>query len=58
MEKSHDQKNPWPPEESIKMHNIPQNSMDDEPTKKEIKEAMKDPRFQNKMDRILNLDKE
>ena len=39
----------------VKLH---QYSMDYEPTKKEIKEAMKEPRFQKTMDRILNLDKE
>ena len=32
--------------------------MDDEPIEKKIKEAMKDPRFQKTIDRILNLDKE
>ena len=58
MEKSNDQKNFWPPEESFKIHKIPQNSIDDEPTEKEIKEAMKGLRFQKAMDRILNLYKE
>ena len=58
MEKSHDQKNLWPPEESVKMHKTPQNSIDDEPTEKDIKKAMKDPKFQKIMDKILNLDKE
>ena len=46
MEKSNDQKNPWPLEEPIRSHHLPQYSIDDEPTNKDIKEAMRDPRFQ------------
>ena len=56
MEKSHDQKIPWSIEESAKMQQIPQSVMDDEPTEKDIKEVMKDPRFQKTMDKILSLD--
>ena len=58
MEKSHDQKSPWSTEESTKMQRTPQSFMDDEITEKDIKEAMKDPRFQKTMDKILSLDKE
>ena len=29
MEKLHDQKNPWPPKEFIKMHKPPHNDMDE-----------------------------
>ena len=45
MKKSHDQKSLWSTEESAKMQQTPQSVMDDEIMKKDIKEAMKDPRF-------------
>ena len=58
MKKSHDQKSPWSTEESAKMQQTLQSVMDDEIIEKDIKEAMKDSRFQKTMDKILSLDKE
>ena len=54
MEETNTYENPWP----IETIRSSRQSMDDEPTKVEIKKAMKDPRFQKTMKMIINLDKE
>ena len=55
MDKSSDNVNPWPKAQPIKMSWYP---MYDEPIEEDIREAMKDSRFQKTMERILGLDKE